>query len=54
MCFINVFYSFISVIILKTGRFKSSVLFGMHILLDRSLRVLKLPTGLSKLTASGW
>ena len=54
MCFVNVFYSFIPVIILKTGRFKSSVLFGMHILLDRSLRVLKLPTGLSKLTASGW
>ena len=30
----------IHVIILKTLRFKSSILFGMHTLLDRSLRVL--------------
>ena len=34
-------------------RFKSSVLFGTHILLDKSLRVLQIPTHLSKLTANG-
>ena len=38
---------------LKTLRFKSSVLFGIHTPLDRSLRVLQLPTHLSKLTANG-
>ena len=35
---------------LKTLGFKSSVLFGTHSLLDNSLRVLQLPTHLSKLT----
>ena len=35
---------------LKTFRFKSSVLFGTHNLLDKSLRVLQLPTHLSNLT----
>ena len=40
------------VIILKTFRFKSSVLLGTNTL-DRSLRVLQLPTNLSKLTANG-
>ena len=35
---------------LKTLRSQSSVLFGTHTLLDRSLRVLQLLTHLSKLT----
>ena len=34
-------------------RFKSSVLFGIHTLLDKSFRVLQLPTHLSNLTANG-
>ena len=34
-------------------RFKSPVLFETHTLLDKSLRVLQLPTHLSKLTANG-
>ena len=38
---------------LKTLRFKSSVSFEAHTLLDRSLRVLQLPTHLSKLTTNG-
>ena len=38
---------------LKTVRFKSSVLFGTHTLLDRSSKVLQLPIHLSKLTANG-
>ena len=50
MCFVNVFYSFIPIIMLKMLRFKSSVLFGTHTLLDKSLRVLQLATNLSKLT----
>ena len=37
---------------LNTLRFKSSVLFGMQTLLGKSLRVLQLPTDLSKLTAN--
>ena len=37
----------------KTHRFKSSVLFETQTILDRSLRVLQLPTHLSKLTANG-
>ena len=52
--FVKIFGSFIPVIILlKTLIFKSSVLFGAHTLLDKSLRVLKLPIYLSNLTASG-
>ena len=39
---------------LKTFMFKSSVLFGTHTPLDRSSRVLKRPTYLSKLTANGY
>ena len=35
-------------------RFKSSVLFGTHTLLDKSLRVFQLPTYLSNLTENGW
>ena len=38
---------------LKTLRFKSSVLFGMHTLLDKSIRVLQLPKHLSNLTENG-
>ena len=38
---------------LKTFDFKSSVLFGTHILLDGTSRVLKLPLHLSKLTLNG-
>ena len=37
---------------LNTFRFKSSVLLGRHTLLDKSLRVLQLPTHLSNLTAN--
>ena len=37
----------------ETLRFKSSVLFGIHTLLDKSLRVLEHPTHLSNLTANG-
>ena len=33
-------------------RFKSSILFETHTLLDKSLRVLQLPTHISKLTAN--
>ena len=38
-CFAKIFGSFISVMILKTFRFKSFVLCGTQILLGRSLRV---------------
>ena len=38
---------------LNTLRFKSSVLFEIHALLDKSFRVLQLPTHLSNLTANG-
>ena len=53
ICFANVFDSFIRTIKLKTLKFKSSVLFGAHTLLDMLLRVLQLPTHLSKLIANG-
>ena len=52
VCFANVFDLFFHVIKLKMRRFKSSVLFERHTLLDRSLRVLKIPTYLSKLNAN--
>ena len=39
---------------LNTLRFKYSVLFGTHNLLDKSLRELQLPKHLSHLTANGW
>ena len=35
---------------LNTLRFKLSVLFGTHTLLDKSFRILQLPTHLSNLT----
>ena len=38
---------------LKTLRFKFSVLFGIHTLLDQSLPVLQLPTHLSNLIGNG-
>ena len=47
------FDPFFSVIILKTSIFKSFVLFGTHALLDKSLRLLQVPTDLSNLTANG-
>ena len=45
--FVNVFNSFIPVTILKTYKLKFSVLFAIHTLLDRSLRVLQLPMHLN-------
>ena len=53
ICYFDVFNSFIPIIMLNTLRFKSSVLFGMHTLLDKSFRVLQLPTHLSNSTANG-
>ena len=53
MCFVNVFDSFIPVVMLNTLRFKYSVLFVTYTLLDKSLRVLQLPTHLSHLTTNG-
>ena len=44
ICFVNFFDSFIPVVILKTVKFKFYVLFGKRTLLNRSLRVLQLPT----------
>ena len=51
--FFNISDLFIPVIILETLKFKSSVLFGTHILFGRSLRVLQLPMHLSKFTVNG-
>ena len=48
-----IFDSLIPVIILKTLRFRSSALFGIHTLLNKSFRVLLLPTQLYKLTENG-
>ena len=53
ICFVNVLDSFIPVIMLKALRFKSSILFGKHNLLDKSLRVLQLPIHLYHLTING-
>ena len=47
------FYSVFPGIILKTCVFKYSVLSGTHTLLDKSMRVLQLPTHLSNLTTNG-
>ena len=52
--FVKIFDSFFPVIIIKSCMFKSSVSFGTHTLLDKSLRVLQLPTHLSNLTANGY
>ena len=51
--FVNVFNSFIPIIMLNTLRIKYSLLFGSHTLLDKSLSVLQLPTHLFNLTANG-
>ena len=51
ICLVNVFDSFIPVIMLNTLRCKSSVLFGIHALLDKSFRVSQIPTYLCNLTA---
>ena len=48
--FVNVFDSFIPVIMLDTLRVESSVLFGIHTLLDKSFRVLQIPVHMSNLT----
>ena len=53
ICFENVFDSFVPIIMLHTLKFKSFLLFGIHTLLDKSLRILQLPTHLSNLTANG-
>ena len=52
ICSVNVFDSFIPVIIFKTCMFKS-VSFGTPTLLDKSSRVLPLPAHLSRLTRNG-
>ena len=39
---------------LNTLKFKSFALFGMHTVLDKSFRVLQLPTHLPNLTANGY
>ena len=52
MCFVNNFDSVIPVTMLNTLRFKFSVLFGTHTLLDKSLRVLEIPTHLYNLIAN--
>ena len=46
------FYSFI-VVISKKFKFKSSVLFRTHMLLDKSSIVLQLPLHVFKLTTNG-
>ena len=52
ICLVNVFDSFIPVIVLKTFRSKSSVLFGTHTLLHKSLRILQLLTHFSNLSVN--
>ena len=47
--FVNIFDWFIPAMMLNMLRFKSSVLFGTHTLLDKSFRVLQLPTHRSNL-----
>ena len=52
ICFANAVNSFVCVTMLNTFRFKSSALFGIHTLLDKSVRVLQLPTRLSNSTVN--
>ena len=52
ICFVNVFGSFIPVILLNMLKFKSSVLFGTYTLLDKSLKVLQLRRYLSNSTVN--
>ena len=49
----NVLDAFVPAIILKTSKFKSSVSFPTHTLLDKSSKVLQLATNLSRLTRNG-
>ena len=51
--FANVSDLFLLLIKKKTLRFKSSVLFGVHVLLSKLFTVLQLPTHLSNLTENG-
>ena len=53
LCFVNVFHSFVLLIILKSISFTSSVSFGKHVLLAKSLRVLRRRWHLSKLIING-
>ena len=53
ICFVNLFDSCIPVIMVKTLRFKISVLFGTYNLLDKSLIVLQLSSHLSNLIENG-
>ena len=53
-CFVDVFDSLISIIMPKRLTFKSSFLFGIHALLDKSFRVLQLPIHLFNLTENGY
>ena len=53
ICLDKVFDSFIPVTMSKTLRYKSSALFGIHTLSEKSLRVLKITTYLSNLNANG-
>ena len=48
--FVKIFDSFIPVIMLNALRFKCYILHATHTLLDKSLRVLQLPTRLFNLT----
>ena len=50
--FVNVFYLFFLVDILKTLKCRSSVLCGIHILPDVLSKVLQLPPHVSKLIAN--
>ena len=54
MSFVENFYLFFLIMILKTCMFKFSVLFRIHSLSDKSLRVLQLPTHVSILTSNAW
>ena len=54
ICFVNVFYLLILVIILKALNSTSSILFETHILLDRSSGVLQLSLHVSKLIINGY
>ena len=53
ICLVIVFDSCFPLIMLKTLRIISSVLFGMHTLLGKSLTVLQLRIDLSNLTRKG-
>ena len=54
ICFVDVFGTYIPVIMLNTLRFESSVEFGAHTFLDKSFRVLQLSSYLSNLTTTGY